>query len=68
MAPQTAAANPTNGVSVLQQPGQQEITPGTASSEDWSMENLLNDSGFDWNYFLTADMPAFQSFAPDGTM
>lgn len=39
----------------------------TASSEDWSMD-ILNDSDFDWNYFLTADMPAFNNFAPDGTM
>jgi len=43
-------------------------TPGTTSStEDWSMD-ILNNSDFDWNYFLTADMPAFNSFAPDGTM
>lgn len=63
MPPQTA--NAVAGVSVPQQP--QEITPGTASSEDWSMD-ILNNSDFDWNYFLTADMPAFQSFAPDGTM
>ncbi|KAK3109885.1 hypothetical protein LTR53_016396 [Teratosphaeriaceae sp. CCFEE 6253] len=42
-------------------------TPRTASSEDWNMD-ILNNSDFDWNYFLTADLPAFQSFAPDGTM
>lgn len=43
-------------------------TPATTSSnEDWSMD-ILNNSDFDWNYFLTADMPAFNSFAPDGTM
>ncbi|KAK5134343.1 hypothetical protein LTR08_006523 [Meristemomyces frigidus] len=43
-------------------------TPMTASSnEDWNMD-ILNNSDFDWNYFLTADMPAFNSFAPDGAM
>lgn len=43
-------------------------TPATYSeSEDWSLD-LLNNSDFDWNFFLTADMPAFNSFAPDGTM
>lgn len=43
-------------------------TPQTVGSEDWSLDGLLNNSDFDWNYFLTADMPAFQSFAPDGRM
>ena len=44
-------------------------TPMTAlSNEDWNMDILGSDSGFDWNYFLTADMPAFNSFAPDGAM
>lgn len=43
-------------------------TPTTASSsEDWNLD-VLNDSQFDWNYFLTHDMPAFNTFAPDGTM
>jgi len=42
-------------------------TPRTASSEDWNMD-ILNNSDFDWNYFLTADLPAFHNFAPDGTM
>ena len=43
-------------------------TPGTtASAEDWNMD-MFNASDFDWNYFLTADMPAFNGFAPDGTM
>lgn len=43
-------------------------TPMTASSsEDWNLD-VLNDSQFDWNYFLTHDMPAFNTFAPDGTM
>ncbi|WPH01693.1 Hypothetical protein R9X50_00454500 [Acrodontium crateriforme] len=43
-------------------------TPMTASSnEDWNMD-MLNNADFDWDYFLTADMPAFNSFAPDGTM
>ncbi|KAK4550176.1 hypothetical protein LTR36_003143 [Oleoguttula mirabilis] len=40
----------------------------TSSNEDWNMDNILNNSDFDWNYFLTADMPAFNSFAPDGAM
>lgn len=47
-----------------------EETPMTASSsggEDWNLD-VLNDSQFDWNYFLTHDMPAFNTFAPDGTM
>lgn len=48
--------------------GMKNETPMTTSSnEDWSMD-ILNNSDFDWNYFLTADMPAFQNFAPDGTM
>lgn len=38
-----------------------------SSSEDWNLE-ALNDSEFDWNYFLSHDMPAFGTFAPDGTM
>ncbi|CAK4034852.1 related to Pdr3p [Lecanosticta acicola] len=43
-------------------------TPMTSSSnEDWNLD-VLNDTQFDWNYFLTHDMPAFNSFAPDGTM
>lgn len=37
------------------------------SSDDWSFD-VLNNSEFDWNFFLTADMPAFTSIAPDGTM
>jgi len=39
----------------------------TSSNEDWNPD-VLNNSEFDWNYFLTADMPAFNSFAPDGVM
>ena len=43
-------------------------TPRTMSSnEDWSLD-VLNHSDFDWNFFLNADMPAFSSMAPDGTM
>ncbi len=42
-------------------------TPMTVSSDDWSLD-LSNHSQFDWNFFLTADMPTFNSFAPDGTM
>ncbi|KAF2772068.1 hypothetical protein EJ03DRAFT_267228 [Teratosphaeria nubilosa] len=46
----------------------QQPTPSTTiSNEDWNMD-ILNNSDFDWNYFLTADMPAFNSFAPNGTM
>ncbi|GAB1728244.1 hypothetical protein NU195Hw_g3169t1 [Hortaea werneckii] len=49
--------------------GTNNETPMTNSSgEDWNMDQILNNSDFDWNYFLTADMPAFNSFAPDGTM
>ncbi|KAK3709290.1 hypothetical protein LTR37_011028 [Vermiconidia calcicola] len=42
-------------------------TAGSISSEDWSLD-VMNDTDFDWNFFLTADMPAFNGFAPDGTM
>jgi hypothetical protein len=44
-------------------------TPATVSSsnEDWSLD-VLNHTDFDWNFFLTADMPNFNGFAPDGTM
>jgi hypothetical protein len=43
-------------------------TPATVSSgEDWSLD-VFNNSDFDWNFFLTADMPAFDGFAPDGMM
>ncbi|KAI5366405.1 hypothetical protein Slin15195_G079250 [Septoria linicola] len=45
----------------------EENHPTAASSEDWNLD-ALNDSQFDWNYFLTHDMPAFNTFAPDGTM
>lgn len=55
-----------NGGSMPVQPFN-ETPKTTTSNEDWNMD-VLNDSGFDWNYFLTADMPAFNSFAPDGTM
>jgi len=44
-----------------------ETAAMTSGSEDWSMD-VLNASDFDWNYFLTNDMPVFNSFAPDGTM
>ena len=44
-----------------------EMTPATASSDDWSLD-VLNHTDFDWNFFLTADMPAFNGFVPDGTM
>ena len=56
---------PVNGNSIPIQFG----TPATASSsnEDWSLD-VLNHTDFDWNFFLTADMPAFNGFAPDGTM
>ena len=44
-------------------------TPGTvtSSNEDWSLD-VLNHTDFDWNFFLSADMPTFNGFAPDGTM
>ena len=43
-------------------------TPMTvSSSDDWSFD-VLNSSEFDWNFFLTADMSAFTSIAPDGAM
>ena len=45
----------------------EENHPTASSSEDWNLD-ALNDSQFDWNYFLTHDMPAFTTFAPDGTM
>ncbi|TKA23016.1 hypothetical protein B0A50_07234 [Salinomyces thailandicus] len=45
-----------------------ETPVSNTSNEDWNMDQILNNSDFDWNYFLTADMPAFNSFAPDGTM
>ncbi|PPJ51994.1 hypothetical protein CBER1_09313 [Cercospora berteroae] len=45
----------------------EENHPTAASSEDWNLD-ALNDSQFDWNYFLTHDMPAFNTFAPDGIM
>ena len=43
-------------------------TPMTATSEDWSQEALRNFPEWDWSLLLTADMPAFSNFAPDGTM
>ena len=43
-------------------------TPMTTSSsnDDWSLD-LLSQTDFDWNFFLTADLP-FNGFAPDGIM
>ena len=52
-------------VNHMQQVG---ATPATVSSgDDWSLD-VLNHTDFDWNFFLTADMPAFNGFVPDGTM
>lgn len=49
-------------------PGVVETSPTTLSNgEDWAFD-VINNSDFDWNVFLTAEMPAFNSFAPDGTM
>ena len=61
--------SPTNQVNGNNVPVQIGTTPGTASSsnEDWSLD-VLNHTDFDWNFFLTADMPTFNGFAPDGTM
>lgn len=39
----------------------------TSSGEDWNME-YLNNTEFDWNFFLSQDIPAFQNLAPDGMM
>lgn len=49
--------------------GQQlDDTPLTTSSgEDWNLD-FLNNPEFDWNYFLTADIPVFGGMAPDGAM
>ncbi|KAK5172183.1 uncharacterized protein LTR77_003821 [Saxophila tyrrhenica] len=46
-----------------------EENPTTGSSgDDWSWD-VLNNADLDWNFFLTADMPAFEGFvAPDGLM
>ncbi|KAK5116277.1 hypothetical protein LTR85_009249 [Meristemomyces frigidus] len=56
---------PMNGGAVTAVPTGTPMT--NSSNEDWNMD-ILNNSDFDWNYFLTADMPAFNSFAPDGAM
>lgn len=73
-APTTSSLVPPSSAQPLQingginGPATLEETPMTASSsEDWNLD-VLNDSQFDWNYFLTHDMPAFNTFAPDGTM
>lgn len=39
----------------------------TSSGEDWNMD-YLNNTEFDWNFFLSQDIPAFQNLAPDGMM
>jgi hypothetical protein len=39
----------------------------TSSGEDWNMD-YLNNTEFDWNFFLSQDIPAFQNLAPDGLM
>lgn len=56
-----------NGVGLPMNAAATETPMTTSSNEDWNLD-VLNDSQFDWNYFLTHDMPAFNSFAPDGTM
>lgn len=68
--PRQSSGPPTgqqNGTSGLGMSTATETPRTTSSNEDWSMD-ILNNSDFDWNYFLTADMPAFNSFAPDGAM
>lgn len=40
----------------------------TGSNEDWNLDEMLNDPAIDWQYFLTHDMPAYNSFLPDGVM
>ena len=39
----------------------------TSSGEDWNMD-YLNNTEFDWNFFLSQDIPAFQNLARDGLM
>ncbi|KAK6403073.1 hypothetical protein LTR95_018995 [Oleoguttula sp. CCFEE 5521] len=39
----------------------------TSSGEDWNME-YLNNSDYNWNFFLQQDIPAFEGLAPDGMM
>lgn len=56
-----------NGAGNVLSPAKETPKTTTSSNEDWNMD-ILGNSGFDWNYFLTADVPAFNSFAPDGTM
>lgn len=53
----------TNGITATDLEGPMTVS----SSEDWNLD-MLNDSQFDWNYFLNSDLPAFNAFAPDGTM
>lgn len=67
-APEQFYINGSNSTTTASQPPVEEDNhPTASSSEDWNLDTL-NDSQFDWNYFLTHDMPAFTTFAPDGTM
>ncbi|KAI7527116.1 SNase-domain-containing protein [Hortaea werneckii] len=59
---------PNNAVPAMGSGTNNETPMTNSSGEDWNMDQILNNSDFDWNYFLTADMPAFNSFAPDGTI
>lgn len=58
---------PTDTDGVTQIPGRLEAPMTTSSGEDWNLD-YLNNSDFDWNFFLSQDFPAFHQFAPDGLM
>lgn len=74
-----AAPMPTNGMAPVQQFPQTQQPPAfdekffeqgpmtTSSGEDWNMD-YLNNTDFDWNFFLSQDIPAFNNLAPDGMM
>ena len=55
------------GAVVIEAGEDMPTTTSSSSVDDWTME-LANNSDFDWNFFLTADMPALDNFAPDGNM
>ncbi|KAI7194637.1 hypothetical protein KC352_g21024, partial [Hortaea werneckii] len=66
--PSNGVGGPSSTVPAMGSGNNNETPMTNSSGEDWNMDQILNNSDFDWNYFLTADMPAFNSFAPDGTM
>jgi len=50
--------------------GMDALGPGpltTSSGEDWNMD-YLNNPEFNWNFFLSQDIPQFNGLAPDGQM